>query len=308
MRRWIFQSVAALCLFLAVPTHAQDVPIQFTLPEAGYVTIVIDSADGSRIRNLIQNTYYPAGTHTINWDRTNEGRAVYNSDGSYDIKRSTLNSGSYQVRALYHKGIDLLYEFSVQSPGDPAWLSTDRKGGWLGDHTPPIDVLTLPGGKYSGNVRVVQVVAPIAETSQGFAYLDENGRKIIGYDHINNNHDFPSASTRDVGPNRNPEYLSWHAVHRAGAVKLVYAMSKNGKVSTNQFSTGIRTEAIHGIAAYNNLIAISYDGGIVFIDGKGAESKNYRIIRNLQMPNVRGIATDGPNLYVVEGKTVRRYK
>ena len=300
-----------LILFVATlkvaSVFGQGIPVSFTLPEAGYLTLVIDGNDGARIRNLIQNTYFTAGEHTIYWDGYDEGAAGSWTGGSYEVKRNLVQPGTYRVRGLLHQGIDLIYEFSVQSPGDPAWHTLNGKGGWLADHSPAIDVLALPAGTYHKSTPVLQVVAPLAETGHGLIYLNEEGVKLQGVSHINNNNDFPTVSTRDLGPARGTDYLSWHAVHRGGSIKLVYAMSSNGKVSPNQFSTGIRTEAIHGIAAHNNQVAINYEGGIVFIDASRARDKTYQIIRTVDVPDVRGIATDGTYLYVIEGTSIRRY-
>ena len=37
------------------------IPVHFTLPEAGYVTFVIDDAKGNRVRNLVSDTRVPCG-------------------------------------------------------------------------------------------------------------------------------------------------------------------------------------------------------------------------------------------------------
>ena len=61
--------------------------------------------------------------------------------------------GEYRVRGLFRKDLHLRYEFSVYSPGNPPWSTEDRTGGWLADHTPQADVLSLPKGLLTAAVR-----------------------------------------------------------------------------------------------------------------------------------------------------------
>ena len=44
------------------------IPIRFTLPEEGFVSLVIDDANGKRIRNLMAETKFPAGENIAWWD------------------------------------------------------------------------------------------------------------------------------------------------------------------------------------------------------------------------------------------------
>ena len=55
------------------------VPIVFSLPEEGRVSITINNALGHRIRTLSNNQVWPAGSHMIEWDRKNDkGEKVMN--------------------------------------------------------------------------------------------------------------------------------------------------------------------------------------------------------------------------------------
>ena len=44
------------------------IPVQFRLEQPGFVTLVIDDGQGKRVRNLISQDHFPAGTHTVWWD------------------------------------------------------------------------------------------------------------------------------------------------------------------------------------------------------------------------------------------------
>jgi hypothetical protein len=45
------------------------IPIRFTLPEPAQVTLVIEDAEGQRVRNLVSETPFPAGdnVHRVYW-------------------------------------------------------------------------------------------------------------------------------------------------------------------------------------------------------------------------------------------------
>ncbi len=79
-----------------------EIPVTFTLPSAGYVTLVIDYTNGTRARNLIQDTWFDAGVHTINWDGYDVGTPVnrVGNDEQFDIERHLVDPGTY-VCLLY---------------------------------------------------------------------------------------------------------------------------------------------------------------------------------------------------------------
>jgi hypothetical protein len=103
------------------------------------VSSYIEDQQGRRIRNLMSYTRLPAGPNMVTWDGYNEGER--DCDGN--IVRQRAAAGQYRVRGLVHDGLKLKYEFSVYSPGTPAWFTLDNTGAWLCDHTPPADILFL---------------------------------------------------------------------------------------------------------------------------------------------------------------------
>lgn len=60
---------------LTVAKAHPPIPVQFTLKEPGFVTLVIEDAQGNRVRNLISETYCPAGPNTIWWNGLDDHRA-----------------------------------------------------------------------------------------------------------------------------------------------------------------------------------------------------------------------------------------
>jgi hypothetical protein len=129
------------------PAVHPPIPVRFTLPQAGFVTLVIDDPQGRRVRNLISQTRLPAGENVIWWDGTDDlGRDPEAArHGIYHIPGRLVAPGEYRVRGLVHAGIDLRYEFSVYNGGWPAWQTADHTGGWLTNHTPPSSALYVPG-------------------------------------------------------------------------------------------------------------------------------------------------------------------
>ena len=86
------------------PDHP-PIPIRFTLPEAGLVTLVIDDATGRRVRNLLSETPFPAGGNTAWWDGQDDlGRDPEAArHGIYHVPGQFVAPGEYRVRGLWHK-------------------------------------------------------------------------------------------------------------------------------------------------------------------------------------------------------------
>jgi hypothetical protein len=123
-------------------TVCAGIPIRFRNNRECCVTVVIEDAEGNRVRNLVAETRLPAGENTVWWDGYDDGEW----DRDHNLVRHRVRPGTYRVRGLAHDGIRMRYEFSVYSPGTPPWKTRDGSGGWLADHSPPADVLFLPDG------------------------------------------------------------------------------------------------------------------------------------------------------------------
>ena len=144
-------------------THA-PIPITFELDEPGYVTLVIENANGNRVKNLISETKFDAGEHTVYWDgkdesiydpapvRLGNGHVRMGHQGIYNVKGKVVEPGTYQVRGLVRDRIDMRYQFTVYNGGNPPWVTrewgrTQGSGGWLADHSPPLAIEYLPAGR-----------------------------------------------------------------------------------------------------------------------------------------------------------------
>ena len=177
-------SLAALALASAPadPSPHPPVAVRFTLKEPGYVTLVIDDEKGLRVRNLVSETYFPAGDNVAWWDATDDlGR---DNDaarhGVYHIPARPVAPGTYRVAGLYRKAVELHYEFSIYTAGNPPWPTKDHTGGWLANHTPPNSAASVSADRAPGGKPLVLLGSFVTEGGDGIAWVDLDGRKLGG--------------------------------------------------------------------------------------------------------------------------------
>jgi len=183
------------------------IPVKFTIPDDGEVTLVIEDATGKRVRNLVSQTRFPKGENTVWWDGTDDlARDPAAADhGIYFIPPELVAPGSYTVRGLWHKPLDLRYEFSVYSPGDPPWPTTaDSSGGWMTNHTPASCAVFIPGEKAPGGQPLVGLGAAVSEGGSAFSWLNLDGKKVGGRGWIGGTWTGAQYLAADSGSNAEP--------------------------------------------------------------------------------------------------------
>lgn len=161
------------------PDHP-PIPVTFTLKEAGYVTLVIENDKGIRVRNLIAETWFPAGNNTVWWDGLDDlGRDRDAArHGVYHVPGRFTAPGKYRVRGLVRGAITPYYEFTTYSTGTPPWRTpNDHTGAWLANHTPPQAALFVPAALSPIKEPVVLLGCYVTEGPDGLAWVDMNGRK-----------------------------------------------------------------------------------------------------------------------------------
>lgn len=181
---------------------AAAIPIHVRLPREALCTVVVEDAAGNRVRNLIAETRLPAGENTIYWDGYDDG--TRNEKG--ELVRHRVAAANYNVRGLTLGDIRMVYEMTVDNPGMPPWATKDGHGGWLADHSPPADVLFLPGGIQSPNGNGTAhflVCSTSAEAGSEFVWLDADGRRLYG---TNDGFWGGTHLARDAGTDASPEY------------------------------------------------------------------------------------------------------
>ena len=143
--------------------------LRYRLDRDGFVTLVIDDAQGQRVRNLVANTPRKAGLQTDIWDGLDdEGRPVA--------------AGTYHWRGLVHHGITSHFAGAVYSPGNPPWVTSEvpaqwyvrpaGRGGWLADHAAPLCVAATGDRIFVG--------AAVAEAGHSVMELGPDGHKLWG--------------------------------------------------------------------------------------------------------------------------------
>jgi hypothetical protein len=304
------------------------IPIRFKLPEEGFVTLVIEDAQGRRIRNLISETKFPAGENTAWWDgmddllRDNEAAR----HGVYHIPGQFVQPGAYRVRGLWRKQVDLRYEFSIYNAGSPAWETADSTGAWLANHTPPCAALFVPADRAPGAKPLVFLGSYVSEGGHGLAWVDLDGRKQGGVGWVGGNWTGAPYLARDDGPQRDTNAFAYAAA-AWGKDDAAKAKIKPGEIRITALTTGGNklvvkydftpeqttnsqhvewSDYIGGLAARDGLLVVSMTkmDQLLFVDAK---TKQYRGGAPLSKP--RGLAFDKDgNLLALEGRKLVRLR
>ncbi len=144
---------------------AGTVPITFSIPGPGKVTVQIRDARGEVVANPIAGVEFAAGTHTIHWNLEDvTGEPV-------------LKTGAYTWRGLYVPGLKVDYKYSYYPYplAHVAWQTPDRAGGWLADHEPPRTLCRAGDRMWLG---------AFAEAGDSIVETDSDANKLWGIDRI----------------------------------------------------------------------------------------------------------------------------
>jgi hypothetical protein len=285
------------------------IPIRFTLKEPGLVTLVIDDADGKRVRNLVAETPFPAGENTAWWDglddlgrdRDAAAHAIYHIPGRF------VKPGAYTVRGLVRKDLDLKYETTVYHSGNPPWPTADRSGGWLADHSPPSSVLFVPGEKPS-----VLIASYVAEGGDGLVFVDLDGHKTGAIHWLGGNWTGASHLARDGGAKAVPGVTAYTAAgweqdkdRKKGEIRLMKIVGGQAKPVV-PFKLENRKDAdVSGLAVHDGILVVSLPAlqQLAIIDVAGE-----KILGTPGLTDPRGLAFDAKGrLLAISGKKVLRF-
>jgi hypothetical protein len=324
---------------VAAPTPHPPIPIRFTLQEPGYVTLVIDDADGRRVRNLVSETPLPAGENIAWWDGLDDlgrdnGAAAH---GVYHIPGALVKPGTYRVRGLTRRAVDLRYEMTVYNLGVPPWPTRDHAGGWLADHTAPSAVLFVPGDR----PRIL-VGSYVAEGGDGVAILDLEGRKLGGFHWLGGTWTGASHLARDAGERAVPGLYAYTGAgwsndqdKTQGQVRLM-ALTDAGEREVLKYAVapqartakGDARAKLAGLAVHNGLLvaALPDTGELLFVtvaapaDAAGPAAPGGRpaagkpagpmgnVLGTAPLPGPGGLAFDRQGrLLVLVGKQLERF-
>lgn len=304
----------------AAPVLQPPIPVRFTLAEPGYVTLAIDDANGVRVRNLVGETLFPAGKNVVYWDGSDDlardNEAAHH--GIYQIPTRLVSPGTYQVRGLYRKELQLRYEFSVyDGNGNPPWETADKSGGWLTNHTPAQAALFVPADKAPGGKPLVYLGSYISEGGAGLAWVDLEGRKQGGRGWVGGNWTAAPYLARDAGTRGDGEVYAYvasafgsDADPKKGEIRLTGLSAKGDKAIVKYPIDPTKKEPnwgqeIGGLAVNDGVLVVSMPlkGQLLLVD-----AKTRQILGTPAVEDPRGVAFDAQGrLLVLAGKQLRRY-
>ena len=299
------------------------IPIHFTLAQPSYVTLVIEDAEGKRVRNLVSETRFPAGENTAWWDGTDDTGRDRDAakHGLYHIPGEPVAPGSYRVRGLFRKELELRYEFSVYNPGNPPWETADKSGGWLTNHTPPQATVFVPGDKSPTGQPMVYLGSAVSEGGAGLAWVDLEGHKIGGRGWIGGNWTAAPFLARDAGAKALPDIFAyvgatWTAStdnrdKTHGELRLTGLTAQQDKaVLKYPFSAASPEEGheddnswinqLGGIAVHDGTIVASMRklGKLLLVDARGG-----KVIGEIPLTSPRGLEFDSQGRLLVLSET-----
>lgn len=314
------------------PAEQPPIPIRFRLPQAGFVTLVIEDETGQRVRNLVSETPFPAGDNTVYWDGSDDlGRdpEAYKR-GLYSIPTSLVAPGKYSVRGLYRGPVDLNFEFSIYNSGRPAWLIENGTGGWLTNHTPPSSALYVPATEAPGGKPLMYLGSYVSEGGSGLAWTDMEGRKQGGRGWVGGNWTAAPFLARDAGPNRIKDIYAyvgaaWSAdapdgkAATRGEIRLTGLTAQGDRpILKWTFDPPAKENSkVHGTAEENwgdHLGGFAVRNGLLVFSLKQANQLGFvdvgfKRLRGLaSVPNPRGMAFDAQGrLLVLSGHKLLRF-
>ena len=285
---------------------AHGIQIDYTAEQEGFVTLVVEDAQGNRVKNLAFDTPVHKGKNVIEWDGT--------------ALSGVVAPGRYSVRWLFHASIVPHLQYSIYSPGTPPWPTPDGTGAWLADHTAPASALFLPqGSPWPDKSDRPQVLlgADAAEAGNALMWVDLNGRKLGGTKIRGWNGGI--ALARDIGDSPNRDHVAYtvyvvnpsrdFGVKDPGALQ-VYIITKSGLIPLDKVVAGIQTHdafrQLTGLAAYNGLLLLANPAAneIVAFDVRGGRKAAFA---RVTLPKLGAVAfePDGHLLVSTEGAIVR---
>jgi hypothetical protein len=152
----------------AAPTAAARegrVPIPFTIPGPGKVTIQVRDATGQVVANPVAGVEFPAGKNIAYWNLEDV------------VGKPVLQPGAYTWRGLYVPGLTVDYKHTYfPTPlTQVAWQTPDQAGGWLADHEPPRTICRAGETMWLG---------AFAEAGDSIVQTDADAQKLWGINRI----------------------------------------------------------------------------------------------------------------------------
>jgi len=289
---FIVLMLAAAAAIAALPGTGLSIPVAYTVPAAGFVSLALYHQDGVLVRNLLYAQPVTPGRHTVVWD------------GATDMGVPAL-TGAYTAKGVFFtESPSLKYVMTVGKSGNPPYRTPDGKGDWGGNLGGPSAICA--------NSKSVMMVWGCVEDNQitGIQQMDNNGNIALRY------YSFYPWDTRLAGAMDETHFylgiLNTEkkrveiAEYRLGQPrgKILTALPTNAHAEGGETRwTGRWTASLDGLAITADTIfaAIAADDALFIIDrATGA------IRRQLTLPSPKGLAVSHNHLLVVSGANVLR--
>ncbi len=136
--------------------------ISLAMPEDGYASVVLRSADGAVVRQLLNCELVTKGKHEVKWN----GLTTPN----WRVPGEPVPPGDYTWSAIYHTGIGLRLKGWADNAGQTPWDFPANTGNWGGDHGTPTAVVADKDQVYLGWTG--------AEAGKALVACDLDGRSL----------------------------------------------------------------------------------------------------------------------------------
>jgi hypothetical protein len=312
----VFTGIAAEC---SAQSALESIKIPFHLDAGGFVTLVIENPDSTRVRNLLSETWFNAGDNIAYWDGLDDlGRdADAAHHGLYHVPGKAVMPGTYRVRGLVHPKIKVAYEFPVYSAGKTPWNTKDHTGGWLANHSAPQAAVFVPAAQSPVKQPVVFLGSFVTEGPDGVAWVDLKGNKLGGKKWIGGSWTGAPFMARDAGIEAAANiavYAAsvWEIQKGSGKMELrISSIPKSDQpIIRYELQAGPgktdKRSVLAGIAVHNQIAVASLTthNQLLFADLKSAA-----IIGAASVDRPGGIIFDqNGNLLVLSGNKLLQYK
>lgn len=262
------------------------VALRYQMPFDGFATIVVEDAQGRRVKNLIGMAPRGKGPQVDYWDGTDE-------------EGKLAPAGKYRWRGLIHQGIDPTYEATYGTPGHPPWDNADGTGAWLSDHAAPIAVASAGS--------LVALACPVSEGGWALIGTDLNGKRLWGQRRF--------QGIRDLAMDDKYVYIAlnaggaWTPAPVASLARVEAATGKYAPFDTKPEPQLIMPAAtveekaeIAGIVVSGDRLALALSGpDVVRFFDKSTMAR----LGEVKVASVKDVAADAAgNLYALSGTTV----
>lgn len=295
----------------APTTEHPPIAVPFTLAQPGLVTLVIEDVAGKRVRNLISETPFPAGKNIAWWDGMDDlGRdAEAARHGLYHVPGNFVAPGTYTVRGLTLKPLDLRFEFALYNAGTPAWTTRDGPGGWTTNHTPPRSVIAVPASRSREGKPMLYIGSYVAEGGHGLIWVDEQGKKQGGEGWLGGGGAWTGAQwlARDAGDKADEKTVAYAGASWEKELRIIRLTTGEDRPLFKPTLSRDREVKLAGLAVHNGLIvcSLSSHSELVFVDASGKDAKE---LGSAELKDCGSVGFDRQGrLLAIVGKQLVRY-